>query len=67
MGHHVIYLGVIEQVLVMNDSIMILGYTYAERKLKNLPDIFCKILHIRRLIAWITSRLAWTLTIRGRD
>ena len=34
--------------------------------LNNPPDIFHKISHIGPLIAWISFRLTWTLSLRGR-
>ena len=63
LGYYVIRPGISEQVLVMTNNIMTLGYTYAKCRLKNIPDIFCKIAHIGRLIAWIPSRLAWTAAL----
>ena len=43
------------QILVMTNN-MTLGYTYAKRRIKKTPDIFCKIAYIGRLIAWTPSR-----------
>ena len=51
LGNYVIRPGEIEQVLVMNNNITKLGYTYAKRRIKNPPDIFCKISHTNGLIA----------------
>ena len=51
----------------MINKIMIIGYTYVKLRIKNPLDIFYKIAHTGRLIAWIPSRLAWTLAIQGRD
>ena len=56
-----------EQVLLMTYNIMNLGYTYEKLRLKNIPDIFHKLTHIDPLIAWIPSRLAWTLELQGRN
>ena len=50
----------------MTNNIITLGYTYAKLRLKNPPDIFCKIAHIGRLIVWIPSSLFCTPTILGR-
>ena len=55
--HYVIHPGAIEQVLVITNNIITLGYTYTKIRLKNSPDIFCKIAHTGRLVAWIPSRL----------
>ena len=40
LGHNFIHLEVMKQVLVMNNNIMALGYTYDKRRLNNPPDIF---------------------------
>ena len=40
LGHYLIHLEVMKQVLVMNNNIMALGYTYDKRRLNNPPDIF---------------------------
>ena len=58
-------LGAVAQILVMTNNIINLRYTYADRRLKKPPDIFCKISHIDQLIAWIPSRLALDLALQG--
>ena len=67
LGHHVICPGSIEQVMVMNNNIMILGYTYAKLRLNNPPRFVKKLTHTGRIIAWIPSRLAWNPSLLGRD
>ena len=42
------------------------GIPCSHHELKNTPDIFCKISHIIRLIAWTPSRLALAPALRGR-
>ena len=42
-------------------------YNCAKHRLKKPPDIFWKILHISRLIAWIPSRLACYPALQWRD
>ena len=51
LGQYVIWSGVIEQVLVITNNIMNLGYTYAKRKINNTPEIIHKLTHIGWLIA----------------
>ena len=67
LGHYVICPGAIEQVMVMNNNIMTLGYTYYKHRIKNPPESFCKISYIGRLIAWISSCLDYNMVIQGRD
>ena len=55
----VIHPGAIEQVLVIANNIITLGYTYVKHRLKKPPDVFYKIAHTYRLLVWIPSRLAW--------
>ena len=64
LKHYVIHLGAIEQLLVMTNNLMNPGYTYSKRRLNNIPVIFHKITHTSRIIAWITSKLAWTPELR---
>ena len=59
LGNYVILPGEIEQVLVMTNNIMTLGYTYAKLRLNNTPDIIYKLTHIGHLITWTPSRLSW--------
>ena len=66
LGHYVIPLGEFSKILVMDNNITTLGYTDANRSIKNPPEILCKIVHIGRLILWVPSRLAWTPELRGR-
>ena len=40
LRNYFICLGEIEQVMVMTNNIMTLGYTYAKLNLKNTPDVF---------------------------
>ena len=51
LGQYVIRSGVIEQVLVITNNIMNLGYTYAKRKINNTPEIIHKLTHIGWIIA----------------
>ena len=67
LGHHVIRLGEIEQIIMMTNNIMTLWYTYAKRRLNNTPKIFCQIAYISQLIACILSILSWTPLIQGRE
>ena len=67
LGHYAIRLGEVENFLLITNNIMNFGYTYAKCRLKNPPDIFCKISHIGRIMAHIPSRLSWTLALQGRD
>ena len=67
LGHYVIRPGLVSKILVTTNNIMTLGCTYATRRLKQTPDIFCKISHIGQLIAWILSRLAWNPALQGTD
>ena len=52
--------GEIEEFMLMTNNTMTLGYTYVKLRLKKPPDIFYKLTHNVRIIAWITSRLSWT-------
>ena len=47
LGHYVICPGAIAQIIMMTNSIMNLGYTYAKHRLKKPPYIFFQIAHIR--------------------
>ena len=58
LKHYIIHPGEIEQVLLMTNNIITLGYTYVKHRVNNPPDVFYKISHTDRLIAWIPSRLA---------
>ena len=49
--HYVIHLELVAQKLVINNSIVTLGYIYSNIRLKNPPDIFYEIAHIGRLIS----------------
>ena len=53
MGHYIIFLGAVEQNMVMTNNIMTFFYRYDKHRLKNTPCIFCKIAYIGWLIAWI--------------
>ena len=53
--HYVIHPGAIEQVLVITNNIITLGYTYTKIRLNISPDIFCKIAHNGRLVECILS------------
>ena len=55
LGNYVIHPGAVEKILVMNNKIMTLGYTYAKCRLKNPPMIFYEIAHIGKLISWTPS------------
>ena len=59
--------GEVAQILIMTNNITTLSYTHAKLRIKNPPDILCEIAHIGRLIEWISSRLAWTYALLGRD
>ena len=59
--------GEIEKVLIINNNIMTLGYTYAKRSINDSPDIFWKIAHTGWIIAWYPSRLSWNTSLQGRD
>ena len=50
LGHYVIRLGEIEQMILMTNNIITLGYTYAKLRLNNHPEIFCKLTHIGGII-----------------
>ena len=67
IGQYVIRPGETAHIIMMTNNIMALGYTYNKCRLKNLPNIFCKISHIRQLIAWVPSILSWTPALRGRE
>ena len=67
LGHYVICLGVVKQIFLMTNNIMILGYTYDKSRLNNPPNVFCQIACIIRLISYIPSRLSWDMTLRGGD
>ena len=64
--HYVIHPGAIEQVMVMTNNIITLGYNYSKGRINNPPNIFYKLTHTVQLIVWIPSRLAWTPALRGR-
>ena len=66
LGHYIILLGSMAQILMTFRNITTLGYTYAKLRLNNPPKIFCQIAHISQLIAWIPSRLSWTPAVRER-
>ena len=67
LGKYVILPGSIAHILMIPKNLMTLSYTYSKRRLKNPPNISCKIAHIGQLIAWLSSILSWTPAIRGRD
>ena len=67
LGNYVIHPGVVANILVMKSNIMTLRYTYAKRGIKNPSDFSQKNAHIRQIIVWIPSRLAWTPALLGRD
>ena len=50
MVYHVIRLGKIEQVLLMNTNIMTMFYTYTRRSLKKSPRTISTLIHFERLI-----------------
>ena len=52
LGHYVIHLGKIEQVLVMINNTMTLGYTYDKLMINTPPNILCKLAHTGRIITW---------------
>ena len=58
LGHYVVHPGAIAKILMISNNIMSLDYTYAKRRFKNPPDIFCQISHISRLISWVPSILS---------
>ena len=66
LGDYVIHPGAIEQVMVMTNNIITLGYNYSKGRINNPPNIFYKLTHTVQLIVWIPSRLAWTPALRGR-
>ena len=66
LGHCVIRRGAVADILVMTNNIIILGYTYAKRRLKKPADFFCKIAHIGRLLSYIPSRLDCNMALQGR-
>ena len=57
--HYVIVPGEIEEVLVISNNIMTLGYTYSKLRFKIHPEIVYKLTHISRLISWTPKRLGW--------
>ena len=48
LGKYVIQPGSFEHIMVMNNNIVNLGYTYVKHRLKNPPDILSKIAQVRR-------------------
>ena len=67
IGHYIIHLGSVAQILVTNNNVTTLGYTYAKCRLNNPPQNFCEIAHIDRLIAWIPSRISWISELQGKE
>ena len=65
--HYIKRPGEVAKILVMTNNITELGYTYANRRLKNPPGVFCKISHIFWLMAWIPSRLAYNPVLWRMD
>ena len=65
--HYVICLGGIEQLLLMTNNIITLGYTYAKLKLNKPPNIFYKLTNTGQIISSIPSRTALTEALQGRE
>ena len=63
LGHYIIRPRAIEHMILMTTNLMTLGYIYARRRLKNLPNIIFTVKLFLRRIIWTLSRLDWDLDL----
>ena len=51
----------------MITNLMTLGYNYARRRLNSLSEIVSTLTQFGRIVTCNTSRLCWSLALRGRE
>ena len=65
LGRYVIWPGEIEQVLVMTNNLMTLGYNYAKCRINILTNIVYTLTNLVQIDTRNLSRLSWYLTLQG--